>query len=349
LNLLRFAPESTAFTFIATIAAATSTRRAGSNTASNCRARNASSRRAVRPYGRCIGKHRKRFGVPMHDKHRHMLARAPIQSFGRERRGSRDDDCAQAMFASAEKMLNAIGKPYRQRAATRLQGGSGHIQVEKTAIYRNGKGCCTSRQNSGAFGLTRGETAEFARRLAKAKPPRWAFSNGEGLVQELLKIEADASAIYWRKRYGFELSFKDEVPDSWRVFDTRTRYWRGGRLGEKPPQFSNRHALHPMNAMLNYSYQIAVGQMTRALAGLGFDPAFGFLHAEKPGRLSLSYDAIEPMRPHMDKIVFNYAATRVFERSDFVEVKEPRPHVRLGRKLAREVAALSLRKLPFVS
>ena len=117
-------------------------------------------------------------------------------------------------------------------------------------------------------------------RIARASR---AFSNGEGLVKELLKIEADASAIYWRKRYGFELSFKDKVPDSWRVFDTRTRYWRGGRLGEKPPQFSNRHALHPINAMLSYGYQIAIGQMTRALAGLGFDPAFGFLHSDKPG------------------------------------------------------------------
>jgi hypothetical protein len=49
----------------------------------------------------------------------------------------------------------------------------------------------------------------------------------------------------------------------------------------------------------------------------------------------------------LDKIVFNYAASRRFERGDFVEVKEPRPHVRLGPKLAREIAALALREIPF--
>jgi hypothetical protein len=46
----------------------------------------------------------------------------------------------------------------------------------------------------------------------------------------------------------------------------------------------------------------------------------------------------------LDKIVFNHAASRRFERGDF---EEPRPHVRLGPKLAREIAALALREIPF--
>ena len=166
-------------------------------------------------------------------------------------------------------------------------------------------------------------------------------------MQDLLLVESEASNRYWERWRGFQLRFKGDVPPSWLTFGTRTRYWRAGRLGEKPAQFGNRHALHPMNAMLNYSYQIGIGQMTRALAGLGLDPAFGFLHSEKPGRLSLSYDAIEPMRPHIDKIVFNYAASRSFERADFVEVREPRPHVRLGEKLAREIAVFVLKEIPF--
>jgi hypothetical protein len=37
----------------------------------------------------------------------------------------------------------------------------------------------------------------------------------------------------------------------------------------------------------------------------------------------------------------------VFERRDFVEVKEPRPHVKLGPELARETAALVLKEIPF--
>ena len=77
-----------------------------------------------------------------------------------------------------------------------------------------------------------------------------------------------------------------------------------------------------------------------------FGSAF-VLHSDNRARLSLSYDMLEPLRPQIDKIIFKYAASRVFEGADFVELKEPRPHVRLGPKLAREVAALSLRKLLF--
>jgi CRISPR-associated endonuclease Cas1 len=145
-----------------------------------------------------------------------------------------------------------------------------------------------------ALALSRAKTAGFFRRLTKARPPSLLkLTNGTGLVQDLLAIEAEASALYWRRWKGFALTFKDDVPHSWRTFQARVRFWRGGRLGEKPLQFGNRHAAHPMNAMLNYSYQVALGQMTRAIAGVGLDPCFGFLHSEKPGRLSLSYDVLE--------------------------------------------------------
>jgi CRISPR-associated endonuclease Cas1 len=198
-----------------------------------------------------------------------------------------------------------------------------------------------------ALSLPRGEATQFARKLANAKPPRKKLTHGTGIVQDLLLLESEISNRYWERWRGFELRFKGDTPLSWLTFGTRTRYWRAGRLGEKPQQFGNRHALYPMNAMLNYSYQIAIGQMTRALTGLGLDPALGFLHSEKPGQLSLAYDAIEPMRPRIDRVVFNYAASRVFERADFVEVKEPRAHVRLSMRVAQEIAAIVLRQIPF--
>jgi hypothetical protein len=53
-------------------------------------------------------------------------------------------------------------------------------------------------------------------------------------------------------------------------------------------------------------------------------PAFGFLLFYKPGRLF--HTLLEPLRPQIDKIIFKYAASRVFERADFVELKEPRFH-----------------------
>lgn len=61
---------------------------------------------------------------------------------------------------------------------------------------------------------------------------------------------------------------------------------------------------------------------------------FGSRSSDKPGQAQSSYDMLEPLRPQIEKIIFKYAASRVFER----ELKEPRPHVRLGSKLAREAA-----------
>jgi hypothetical protein len=43
----------------------------------------------------------------------------------------------------------------------------------------------------------------------------------------------------------------------------------------------------------------------------------GFLHADKKGRNSLVWDAIEPLRPAIDERVFTFIASREFARSDF--------------------------------
>jgi CRISP-associated protein Cas1 len=72
------------------------------------------------------------------------------------------------------------------------------------------------------------------------------------------------------------------------------------------------NAAHPINAMLNYAYAVALGNVTRVVVGLGLDPMFGFLHSPKPGRLSLSYDVLELVRSRIDTEVFTWSAKRVF-------------------------------------
>jgi CRISPR/Cas system-associated endonuclease Cas1 len=45
----------------------------------------------------------------------------------------------------------------------------------------------------------------------------------------------------------------------------------------------------------------------------------GFLHSDKKGRNSLVWDAIEPLRPAIDKRVFDYIGRHEFARSDFIQ------------------------------
>src|SRR5215207_4900115 len=63
----------------------------------------------------------------------------------------------------------------------------------------------------------------------------------------------------------------------------------------------NRHATHPVNAMLNYAYAVLESQMRIATVSHGLDPRIGFLHVCRPGRAALVYDLMEPLRSHIDR------------------------------------------------
>jgi CRISPR-associated protein Cas1 len=167
-------------------------------------------------------------------------------------------------------------------------------------------------------------------------------------LQDCLVIEAEAGALYWKRWQGHPLAFKGGGHlEAWTIFNARARAWQTGRLGEGERQFSNRFALHPMNAMVNYAGGITVALLTRACAGLGLDPVFGFLHGDKPGRLSLSWDCYELLRTKADAAVFEFAGQRTFKAADFKLVRVPKPHLRFGPEVAKGLAEHVLRRVPF--
>ncbi|MBM4417767.1 MAG: CRISPR-associated endonuclease Cas1 [Chloroflexi bacterium] len=58
------------------------------------------------------------------------------------------------------------------------------------------------------------------------------------------------------------------------------------------------------NALLNYGYGVLEAEIERAIALAGLDPYAGFLHADRPGRVSLVYDAMEEFRQTaVDRVV----------------------------------------------
>lgn len=59
---------------------------------------------------------------------------------------------------------------------------------------------------------------------------------------------------------------------------------------------------------LNYAYGVTLGRVAAALHGAGACLSIGFLHADKPGRASLAYDALEPLRPIIDAKVAKWIA-----------------------------------------
>ena len=60
---------------------------------------------------------------------------------------------------------------------------------------------------------------------------------------------------------------------------------------------SRRPPLDNLNALLSFLYTLLTSEVTSALESVGLDPYVGFLHQDRPGRVSLSLDLMEELRP----------------------------------------------------
>ena len=111
---------------------------------------------------------------------------------------------------------------------------------------------------------------------------------------ELMGMEGRAAQTYWD-------ALKAALPAEWN--------WEG-REG--------RGARDPINSALNYCYGILYGQIERALVLAGLDPYAGFAHVDRPGKPSLTLDAIEEFRaPIVDRTIFGLANKGVkFEQDE---------------------------------
>lgn len=61
-----------------------------------------------------------------------------------------------------------------------------------------------------------------------------------------------------------------------------------------------------VNAMLSFVYTLLTNQITSALEVVGLDPYVGYLHTDRPGRVSLALDLIEELRSvYADRFVLS--------------------------------------------
>ena len=151
-------------------------------------------------------------------------------------------------------------------------------------------------------------------------------------VDELVKIEGRMALEYW-SNWTFELKHKNRNwPGQWTHF-----IYRASPISGAP-----RHAMHPVNAILNYAYSVVAAQVTRTAQALGFDSAAGFLHADAEGRHSLTYDVLELLRAEIDNAILPWVASHTWKRPDFPVT--PEGIVRLQPTLAAVVAQRAMRE-----
>ena len=81
---------------------------------------------------------------------------------------------------------------------------------------------------------------------------------------------------------------------------------------------SRRPPLDPVNALLSFLYTLLVHDCRSALETVGFDPAVGYLHRERPGRPSLALDLMEELRPVLaDRLMLSLINRRQLHARDF--------------------------------
>lgn len=80
-----------------------------------------------------------------------------------------------------------------------------------------------------------------------------------------------------------------------------------------------RPATDPVNAMLSLAYTLITHECASALQGVGLDPYVGFLHQDRPGRVSLALDLLEEFRTHWaDRFVLTLINRKQVSKRDFV-------------------------------
>lgn len=87
--------------------------------------------------------------------------------------------------------------------------------------------------------------------------------------------------------------------------------------------FSGRNKRPPLdivNALLSYSYVLLSHEISSSLQAVGLDPYVGFLHADRPGRISLALDMLEEFRAWWcDRFVLSLINRKQVKTKDFIK------------------------------
>lgn len=174
-------------------------------------------------------------------------------------------------------------------------------EAESTAIARN---MITGKLFNARWVIERA-TRDHAMRidLKKLKNASSFIQNAISHVQnaagldEMRGYEGEAASVYFQVMDDLILQQKEDF-----FFSGRSR---------RPP-------MDNVNALLSFVYTLLANEMAAALESVGLDPYIGFLHRERPGRISLALDMMEELRPICaDRFVLSLINKREINKDGF--------------------------------
>lgn len=144
--------------------------------------------------------------------------------------------------------------------------------------------------------------AEKLKQISKVLYHTLSQIDGATKLEELRGIEGKAAEQYFSVLNDMILNQKDDFS-----FTTRSR---------RPP-------LDNVNAILSFAYTVLAGDCANALASVGLDSYVGFLHGDRPGRISLALDLMEELRPVLaDRFVLTLINTKAIQANHFEKQKD---------------------------
>ncbi len=115
--------------------------------------------------------------------------------------------------------------------------------------------------------------------------------------EQLRGFEGEAASLYF--------SVFDDM-----ILNQKEHFYFKGR-NKRPP-------LDRVNAMLSFVYTLLANNISSAIETVGLDPYVGFLHTDRPGRISLALDLMEEFRPIMaDRFVLSLINKRMISPDGF--------------------------------
>lgn len=112
-------------------------------------------------------------------------------------------------------------------------------------------------------------------------------------------------------------------------FDTMLRSPKGYRFETR----SRRPPLNEVNAVLSFVYTLLAHDVRSAMEAVGLDPAAGYLHTLRPGRISFALDIMEELRaPLCDRLVITMFNKDQFQSQDFTNESDAVYLSEKGRK-----------------
>jgi CRISP-associated protein Cas1 len=161
-------------------------------------------------------------------------------------------------------------------------------------------------------------------------------TNPPEALRELLSLEGKIATAYFRTWQGLQIRWKGThkhpIPDDWREYS-----WRAALRDEK---HQNRHATHPVNAMLNYAYGMLLARKQIEAIAEGYDPMLGVVHDRRKRVRGIApayaLDIMEPERLIMDRTVLSLVREHEFSAADFTITSKGT--CRVGVELARKLS-----------